>query len=219
MSLRNKAKILKTGIRKPRFMRVGISSSHGRLDEKWRLPGIHSHFRRKTEFPHNRPNIGYKQPENLRGLHPSGLRPIWIHNLKELEKVDPKTQGIYVAAQIGAKLKTKIVEDAKKKKIKIFNPKINRKIKIKKVKKEIKVDKKESDEKNDVGKEPVKKEAEKIKESAEKKTVEKEDEKNKDKVKKEIKVDKKEIVKKEDDEKNDVGKEPVKKEVEKSIKK
>ena len=43
----------------------------------------------------------------------------------------------------------------------------------------------------------MKKEAEKIKESAEKKTVGEEDEKNKDKVKKEIKVDKKEIVKKE----------------------
>ncbi|PKM92423.1 MAG: 50S ribosomal protein L32e [Euryarchaeota archaeon HGW-Euryarchaeota-1] len=160
MSKKNKSKILKTGIKKPRFVRVSLYSTNGKLDEKWRVPGIHSHFRRKTEFPHKRPNIGYKQPENLRGMHPSGLKPVWINNLKELENVDPKTQGIYVASTVGARLKTKIVEDAKKKGIKIFNPKINRKIKIKKVKKPLELESKKKGKKT----EEKKQEAEKVEE-------------------------------------------------------
>jgi large subunit ribosomal protein L32e len=68
-------------------------------------------------------NTGYRGPKVSRGLHPSGYREVLVHNLKELKEIDPKTQVIRIAHEVGNRKKAKMLPEAKKKKITILNVK------------------------------------------------------------------------------------------------
>ena len=65
--------------------------------------------------------IGYRSPVLVRGLHPSGLEDVLIHNIKELEALNPETQGARVASTVGKRKRVEIVKKAKELGIKIFN--------------------------------------------------------------------------------------------------
>ena len=111
--------------RKPKFLRQEFGKLK-RLKEKWRRPrGIDSKKRVGKRGKGKLPKIGYKKPENLRHLHPSGYRPILIHNVKELENLDPKKEAIVIASAVGRRKRNDIIRIANEKKIAILNPKLS----------------------------------------------------------------------------------------------
>lgn len=65
--------------------------------------------------------IGYSRPKATRGLHPSGLREVLVWRPSDLEKVDAKVQVARIAHTVGENKRVLIIEEAKKKNIRILN--------------------------------------------------------------------------------------------------
>ncbi len=106
----------------PEFKRW-LSQSYPRLGESWRHPrGKHSkiHIKEKSKF--KLPHPSYGAPKALRFLHPSGFREILVHNLKELESINPKLEAAKIANAVGAKKRVDIVKKAGEMKVKVLNP-------------------------------------------------------------------------------------------------
>ena len=68
------------------------------------------------------PSVGYGAPRQLRFLHPSGFKEVLVSSLKDLEKVDPKTEAIKIAHTVGKKKRQEILKKAEELKIKVLNP-------------------------------------------------------------------------------------------------
>lgn len=68
------------------------------------------------------PSIGYKAPRELRFLHPSGLKEVLVHSLKELEGIKPEREVARIAARVGKKKRQEILKRAEELKIKVLNP-------------------------------------------------------------------------------------------------
>ncbi|UXD21149.1 50S ribosomal protein L32 [Ignicoccus pacificus DSM 13166] len=65
--------------------------------------------------------IGYRTPKEVRGLHPSGLEPVIVHNVKELEKVDKEKHIVYIASSVGKRKRALILKRAKELGIRVAN--------------------------------------------------------------------------------------------------
>jgi len=68
-----------------------------------------------------RPKIGYGNPAEIRGIHPSGYCEVKICNVKDLEKINPKTEAGRISAVVGKKKRNDIISKANEMKIKILN--------------------------------------------------------------------------------------------------
>ncbi len=92
-------------------------------DLKWRKPkGIDNKARLKLKGYPPLVEVGYRAPRAVRGLHPTGLKPVVVHSLSELEGLDPLKHIVYVASTTGLRNKLKIVEEAEKRGFKVANP-------------------------------------------------------------------------------------------------
>ena len=61
-----------------------------KLGIKWRRPrGKTSKMRRYEAGKPDMPAIGYRTPRAIRDLHPSGYNDVLVHNMSELESIDP----------------------------------------------------------------------------------------------------------------------------------
>src|SRR3990170_6151782 len=108
--------------KKPEFLR-SESWRYTKLSESWRRPrGLDHKMRRKIKGWPPMVSTGYKGPKAARGLHPSGLREVLVHNVKEVAEVDPKVQAARIAHTVGKKKRALILAEAKKKKLLILNP-------------------------------------------------------------------------------------------------
>lgn len=114
--------------KQPHFIRQE-AHRYGRIPNKWRKPrGMHSKMRKHMGYRPNVVSIGYRGPRKARGLHPSGFEEVRVHNVKEVEKVDPAKQAIRIAKTVGSKkreaIEERVAELEKKKKVKyyILNP-------------------------------------------------------------------------------------------------
>lgn len=106
--------------RKPRFIRQKSYNSK-KLGTKWRRPhGIHSKVRRKFKSRRKQPSLGYSSPRLVRGLHPSGLKPIIIHNVNELKNVQ-KDNCIIISGTVGLAKKIALVKKIKELKLPVVN--------------------------------------------------------------------------------------------------
>ena len=98
-----------------------------RLETTWRKPkGIDNHQRKQKS--RGRPGlvkVGYGGPKIARGLHPSGYTDNLVHNITDLEKLNPKTDGIRIAHSVGTKKRKTIVIKSIEKKFKIFNASVS----------------------------------------------------------------------------------------------
>ena len=137
-----------------------------RVGEGYRRPrGFHSKMRehRKGNLP--LAEVGYRAPSSTRGMHPSGLMEILVHNLGELLKV-PKGFAVRIASGVGIRKKNKIAEKAKGLGLKILN--VPRKMEKKGKEKEKGTEKKEEKPAEKTAAEKAEKEKEKEKKKVEK---------------------------------------------------
>jgi len=108
--------------KKPDFGRQE-SWRYRRLKESWRRPrGIDSKMRKKVKGWPKSPGVGYRSPKETRGLHPSGYEEVIVRNVDDVRKVDPKTQAIRIARQVGARKEVEISAIADELKIHVLNP-------------------------------------------------------------------------------------------------
>ena len=108
--------------RRPRFVREE-SWRYKRVKEAWRSPrGKTSRVRRSRKGWPPVVKIGYSRPKAVRGIHPSGLREVTIRRPKDLEGIDPNTQVAKIAHTVGESKRVLIIEEAKKRSVRILNP-------------------------------------------------------------------------------------------------
>jgi len=65
--------------------------------------------------------VGYRTPGKIRGLHPSGLKPVVVHSPEELEALDPGVHIVYIASTVGARKRREILEKAVSKGLRLAN--------------------------------------------------------------------------------------------------
>jgi large subunit ribosomal protein L32e len=111
---------------RPEFIRAE-SWRYKRLETTWRKPkGVDNHQRKQKS--RGRPGIvkvGYRGPKDARGLHPSGYTDNLVYNVNDLEKLDPKTDGVRIGHSVGTKKRTSIIVKAIEKKFKVFNARVS----------------------------------------------------------------------------------------------
>ena len=111
---------------KPDFKRPE-SWRYKRLETTWRKPkGIDNHQRKQKS--RGRPGlvkVGYGGPKIARGLHPSGYTDNLVYNIDDLEKLNPKIDGVRIGHSVGTKKRKEIVIKSIEKKFKIFNARVS----------------------------------------------------------------------------------------------
>jgi large subunit ribosomal protein L32e len=107
--------------KKPSFVRPE-SWRYKRLSESWRRPrGLDNKMRRKIKGWPPTVNVGYRGPKVTRGLQPSGYKEVLVYNTEGLKKINPKIQAARIAHTVGKRKRTRIITEARKKKITILN--------------------------------------------------------------------------------------------------
>ena len=111
---------------RPEFKRPE-SWRYKRLETTWRKPkGIDNHQRKQKS--RGRPGlvkVGYGGPKISRGLHPSGYTDNLVYNIDDLEKLNPKIDGVRIGHSVGTKKRKEIVIKSIEKKFKIFNARVS----------------------------------------------------------------------------------------------
>ena len=108
--------------KRPDFVRQE-SWRYVRVKESWRRPrGIDSKMRLKVKGWPRCPEVGYRGPRAVRGLHPSGFEEVIVHNVEELQKVDPERQAVRIAHTVGGRKRAEIIAEAERLGITVLNP-------------------------------------------------------------------------------------------------
>ena len=107
--------------KKPDFVR---ESSHKvkSLGKHWRKPkGLHSKMRRRRHGKPSSVEPGHGSPSEVRNLHKSGLLPILINSVGEIEQLGKNTHGAIIGTRVGAKKRILLLEKLKEKNIRALN--------------------------------------------------------------------------------------------------
>ncbi len=92
-------------------------------DPKWRKPrGKDNPMRLKLKGHPPVASAGYGTPVVIRGLHPSGLRPVVVSSTKQLEGLDPSRFLVYVSSTVGLRKRLEIVRKAQEMGFRVANP-------------------------------------------------------------------------------------------------
>jgi len=109
--------------KKPRFLNLA-RWWHKACVKSWRKPrGIDNKQRLKLKSRPKAPTVGYRNPDEIRGLHPSGRKPVIVHNVRELESVAAAGEPviIYIAATVGRRKRSQIEERARELNVPLAN--------------------------------------------------------------------------------------------------
>ncbi len=86
--------------------------------DKWRRPrGIDITFKKEDGAM---PKIGYGRPKEIKHLHPSGRKPLYVSNSKDLDKAK-KGDIVIIKASVGKRKRQEIIKKAEEKGIVISN--------------------------------------------------------------------------------------------------
>ncbi len=108
--------------RRPAFLRQEWYKRKRLQGAKWRKPrGMHSKMRQHYAYRRNVVSIGYGSPKMARNLHPSGFREVMVHNVKDLERINPESEAARVAHKVGMKKRLEIEAKAEELKIRVLN--------------------------------------------------------------------------------------------------
>lgn len=87
--------------------------------DKWRVPrGIDIKWEKGDG---TKVTIGYRNPKEIRGVHPSGYREVLVSTVKDLDKVNKELQAIRIRGTVSKKKKAIIRAEAERKGIKVLN--------------------------------------------------------------------------------------------------
>ncbi|TXT67272.1 MAG: 50S ribosomal protein L32e [Promethearchaeota archaeon] len=107
--------------KQPKFRRVE-SWRYKRVKDSWRKArGIDSKTRKKTKSGVKSPNIGYRTPKKIRGMHPSGYEEVRIITKNDLEGLDPKRHALKISGRLGARKRIPLIDFARNKGFKVLN--------------------------------------------------------------------------------------------------
>ena len=108
--------------KKPDFIRYE-SWRYKRVKPNWRKPkGIDSKVREKRKGWIKIPDIGYRSPKVVRGLHPSGFEEVLVYRPEDLEKLDPTKHAVRIAHTVGTRKRLAILEKAEELELVVLNP-------------------------------------------------------------------------------------------------
>ncbi len=108
--------------KKPDFVRYE-SWRYKRVKPNWRKPkGIDSKVREKRKGWIKMPDIGYRSPKVVRGLHPSGFEEVLVYRPEDLEKLDPTKHAVRIAHTVGTRKRLAILEKAEELELVVLNP-------------------------------------------------------------------------------------------------
>ncbi|MEM1657668.1 MAG: 50S ribosomal protein L32e [Candidatus Jordarchaeales archaeon] len=113
-------------MKKPDFIRCE-SWRYVRVKPNWRRPrGIDNKMREKEKGWPKSPNVGYRAPRKVRGLHPSGFKEVIVWRAEDLEKLDPNIHAIRIAGTVGRRKALEIMDKAEERGFWVLNPRIVR---------------------------------------------------------------------------------------------
>ena len=93
-----------------------------RIPKNWRRPdGITSKMRINLKYRPSKVRVGFRGPKDVRGLHSSGFEEIIVHNVNQLEKINPKTQAARIGGSVGTKKRIEIEKKADELEVRILN--------------------------------------------------------------------------------------------------
>ncbi|MGA8663476.1 MAG: 50S ribosomal protein L32e [Thermoplasmata archaeon] len=99
-----------------RYYRIG-------RDGAWRRPrGLQSKQRRHYGYRAQLVSIGYGSPAKVRGLAPSGYRPILVQTDAEIEGLNPKVEAAIISRRVGTRRRLGLEETARKRGVRVLNP-------------------------------------------------------------------------------------------------
>ncbi|MCS6788908.1 MAG: 50S ribosomal protein L32e, partial [Aigarchaeota archaeon] len=105
-------RVLRARKERPEFQRQE-SWRYGRLETGWRRPrGKDSKMRLQARGWPALVKVGYRSPRRYRGLHPSGFVEVLVHNVGELEGLDPEVHAVRIAGNVGRRKAIAINEAA-----------------------------------------------------------------------------------------------------------
>jgi len=90
--------------------------------DSWRRPrGIHNKMRKRKKGRPPLVEVGYGSPREVKGLLGNGKRPVIIHNVEELEKIDKEKEIAVIASTVGKRKRLEIIKRAQELGIEIYN--------------------------------------------------------------------------------------------------
>ena len=99
-----------------RYYRIG-------RDGAWRRPrGLQSKQRRHYGYRPRIVRVGYRSPARVRGLVPSGFKPILVRTSTDLAAIDARTEAAVIARTVGTRRRLVLEEEARKLGIRVLNP-------------------------------------------------------------------------------------------------
>ncbi|MHA1583070.1 MAG: 50S ribosomal protein L32e [Candidatus Baldrarchaeia archaeon] len=108
--------------KKPGFVRYE-SWRYKRVKPNWRKPkGIDSKVREKRKGWIKMPDVSYRSPKVVRGLHPSGFEEVLVYRPEDLEKLDPTKHAVRIAHTVGTRKRLVILEKAEELELVVLNP-------------------------------------------------------------------------------------------------
>jgi len=107
---------------KPQFNRQDHHKKK-RVGTSWRRPrGQLSKQRRGIKGKGDTVEAGFRTPESVRGLHPSGFEEVRVHNVDDLEGVDGDREAVRIASKVGGRKRERIEDEAEDRGIRVLNP-------------------------------------------------------------------------------------------------
>jgi len=88
----------------------------------WRAPhGMDNKQRRNYKYRGSLVRIGHGKVAAARFLHPSGFREVMVHNVSDLEVIDPETEAARVGASVGGRKRETIYSRADELGVRVLN--------------------------------------------------------------------------------------------------
>ena len=88
----------------------------------WRAPhGMDNKQRRNYKYRGSLVRIGHGKVAAARFLHPSGFREVMVHNLADLEAIDPETEAARVGGTVGGRKREHIYARADELGVRVLN--------------------------------------------------------------------------------------------------
>lgn len=121
--IRQIRRLLRVKKRQHRKFRRHMAWRWVKLDYSWRYPdGRDNKLRLQYKGYPPKVKVGFRSPKLVRFLHPSGKREILVYRVEDLFTVDPLTDVVRIASNVGLRKRLEIVRFAQKFGIRVLNP-------------------------------------------------------------------------------------------------